>query len=141
MVIEPDALRIAFAAPLENKQVPTLSQFQNWLASDQTNTIQYNPPDFVCKDFAATLVVHARAQELQMGLVFVRGYDVNSHQDWNHAFNAIVTTEGLVYVEPQDDGVWWYADHAAIQSGKDYMIGQYNPAAIHVNDIKTVVNY
>lgn len=137
----PPILQTAFARTLENKQVPSLSQMQNWLALDKTNTMKYNAPDFVCSDFAAMLVVHARTQEWKMGLVFVYGNDTSTHEEWNHAFNAIVTTEGLVYVEPQNDGVWWYANHAAIQAGGDYQMEQYNPVPIHVNDIEIVVNY
>lgn len=138
----PPSLQTTFARPLEKKQVPSLTQLQTWLSIDQTDKIgQYNDPDFVCTDFAAMLVVHARTKEWQMGLIFVYGNDTSTHKEWNHAFNAIVTTEGLVYVEPQNDGVWWYANHQAIRSGRDYEMEQYDPVTIHVNDIEIVVSY
>lgn len=137
----PPNLQTAFAKTLEKGQVPTLSQLQNWLTTDQTNTTKYNDPDFVCSDFAAMLLVHARTQEWKMGLVFVYGNDTSTHQGWSHAFNALVTTEGLVYVEPQNDGVWWYTNHAAIQAGGNYQMEQYNPVTIHVNDVQIVVSY
>lgn len=75
----PPNLQNAFARTLEKKQVPTLSELQNWLTLDQADTMDYNDPDFVCTDFAAMLVVHARTQEWQMGLVFVYGNDTSTH--------------------------------------------------------------
>ena len=87
-----------------------MSQLQSWLAVDGTNEFQYIFPDFICQDYAATLMLHARTQEWQMGLVNVYGYDTNTRVEWNHALNAIITTEGLVYVEPQNDRVWCIPD-------------------------------
>ena len=131
-----------FVRPLENKQVPTISQLESWLSIDRTNEYHYNFPDFICQEYAAILVLHARAQEWQMGFVNVYGYDTNTGEEWNHSLNAVVTTDGLVYVEPQNDAVWWYAGHAEMKSGQNYQILHSDPPrTIHIKKIEVVVKY
>jgi hypothetical protein len=129
-----------FARPLEDKQVPTPSELSNWLTTDQTNAIKYRL-DFDCGDFAHQLVIHAREQKYQMGLVYLHGHHTDTNKEFNHAFNVIYTTEGLCYVEPQKDWIWSYPNNAEIEVGKDYEFGLCDPPLrIHVDRIDTIVS-
>lgn len=103
----------AFNEPLFYEEIPTTSELDWWLTTDETDEIWYDHPDFVCGDFAVMLSQHAKLEHWDMGVVAVFGYDEN-YDSFAHAFNVIITTEGLVYIEPQADDVWWYADHEEI---------------------------
>jgi hypothetical protein len=102
-----------FNEPLSYEEIPTTSELTSWLALDETDEIWYNDPNFKCGDFAVMLSQHAKLEYWDMGIVGVFGY-TETYESYAHAFNAIITIEGLVYVEPQNDHVWWYSDHKAI---------------------------
>lgn len=108
-----DALVEAFNEPLSYEVMPTTSELESWLLEDDTDKIWYDYPNFVCGDFAVMLSQHAKLEHWDMGVVGVFGYDEN-YESYAHAFNSIVCTEGLVYIEPQTDDVWWYTDHKEI---------------------------
>lgn len=108
-----NALVEAFNEPLSYEVVPTTSELESWLEEDEIDKIWYDDPNFVCGDFAVMLSQHAKLEHWDMGVVGVFGYDEN-YISYAHAFNAIVCTEGLVYVEPQTDDLWWYTDHEEI---------------------------
>ena len=107
---------------LESKSTPSISELQSWLFLDQTNLLGYHN-DFDCKDFSVLLSVKARTNHWDMGIASIYGYDVNTEEYYAHAFNFIITNEGLVYVEPQTDDIWWYSDHEKIEVGITYEIG------------------
>jgi predicted nuclease with TOPRIM domain len=109
----------ALYQPLTNKTVPTIEELKAWLKEDPTNTIAYNVPNFVCGDYAVMLAFHAKLMGWDMGVVAVLGRKADG-SEFNHAFNAIICREGLVYVEPQTDEVWWYSGHSEIQPGGWY---------------------
>jgi len=109
----------ALYEPLTNKTIPTTEELQAWLREDPTNTIAYNMPNFVCGDYAVMLAFHAKLMGWDMGVVAVLGKKADG-SEFNHAFNAIACREGLVYVEPQTDDVWWYSGHSEIQPGGWY---------------------
>jgi hypothetical protein len=75
--------------------------------------------NFVCGDYAVMLAFHAKLMGWDMGVVAVLGKKADG-SEFNHAFNAITCREGLVYVEPQTDEVWWYSGHSEIQPGGWY---------------------
>jgi len=110
------ALLEAFDEPLSYEEVPTTSELRGWLVADETDGIWYDYPNFICGDFAVMLSQHAKLEYWDMGVVGVFGYD-ESYEYYAHAFNAIITAEGLVYIEPQTDDVWWYIDHEEISEG------------------------
>lgn len=85
---------------------PTISELKKWLAEDGTDTIPYSKWDFVCGDYALMLSVKAKMNHWDMGIVVVLGRDAQG-SSFNHAFNAIRCVEGLVYVEPQNDQVFY----------------------------------
>jgi len=109
----------ALYEPLTNKTVPTTEELEAWLREDPTDTIAYNMPNFVCGDYAVMLAFHAKLMGWDMGVVAVLGRKADG-SEFNHAFNAIICREGLVYVEPQTDDVWWYSGHSEIQPGGWY---------------------
>lgn len=111
-----NALVEAFNDPLSYVVMPTTSELESWLEEDQTDKISYNYSNFVCGDFAVMLSQHAKLEHWDMGVVGVFGYD-ESYESFDHAFNAIVGTEGLIYIEPQTDDLWWYTDHEEISEG------------------------
>jgi len=131
-------LKEFFDRPLSNKRIPTLNQLLSWLGSDPTNTIGYYYPDFVCKDFAVMLSIRARTQYWDMGVVAIWGYKRDTHESYAHTINAIIITEGLVYVEPQNDHVWWYTeDHIEIRTG----LFEIDNTWVYVEKIKVVLTY
>lgn len=101
-------LRFAVYRPLWSNETvrPTISELKKWLAEDDTNTVPYSKWDFVCGDYALMLSVKAKMNRWDMGIVVVLGRDSQGNS-FNHAFNAIRCVEGLVYVEPQNDQVFY----------------------------------
>lgn len=102
-----DAFYFAFYEPLlsKDKVVPTTEELKQWLAEDETNEIGYTDPDFVCGDYAVMLHMHAKLKGWDMGVVAVLGR--LGARPFNHVFNAIMCQESLVYVEPQNDEVFY----------------------------------
>jgi len=105
---EYEAAYFALYEPLLSNETvtPTISELEEWLAEDKTNELQYVEWDFVCGDYAVMLSMHAKMKHWDMGVVAVLGYDSNG-KEFDHAFNAIRCKEGLVYVEPQNDHVFY----------------------------------
>lgn len=110
----------AFNEPLSYEEIPTIEELTYWLTfEDNTDKIAYSYPNFICGDFAFMLALHAKLKHWDMGVVAIIGYD-EQHKPFAHVFNAIICKEGLVYVEPQTDDVWWYKNHEEITGGKWY---------------------
>jgi outer membrane murein-binding lipoprotein Lpp len=127
----------AFNEPLAYEVTPTTTQLQDWLTSDSTNSIGYTTPNFICGDFSVMLSQHAKLTNWDIGIVAVWGY-TETHESYAHAFNAIITTDGLVYIEPQNDNYWWYTGHQEITPGQWWEIsGQ----MIYVEDYSVIVLY
>jgi len=74
-----------------------------------------------------------------MGIVAVFGYDKN-YKPYAHAFNAIITTQGLRYIEPQNDYFWSYKDGLPIREYRWNQIGR-DRTNIFVEICKIVVLY
>jgi len=111
-----NALLEAFNNPLSYEEIPSTDELKEWLATDETDEIQYSKPNFVCGDFAVMFSLHAKLKHWDMGVVAVFGYD-QFDEPFAHAFNAIICEEGLVYVEPQSDNVWWCGNYEEITEG------------------------
>lgn len=109
IIQEYEQLYKALYEPLtrEVKKTPTIIELKEWLAQDKTNELIYSVPDFVCGDFAVMLHMHAKMKGWDMGIVAVVGRLVTSGREFKHVFNAIICQEGLVYVEPQRDEVFY----------------------------------
>lgn len=133
-------LKEAFDKPLIYKQIPTTEALQRWLLyEDQTDGINYDYPDFVCGDFAVMLAIHAKTKHWDMGAVAIWGYIKDTREDFAHALNAIITTEGLVYIEPQTDEVWWYERHEEIESDTIYRFP--DDLRVYVEDVGIILQY
>lgn len=130
-----------FDRPLEQIEVPSTSDVRAWLTSDRTDRFRYTDPDFVCGDFAIVLALHARAKHWDMGVIAIWGYEAETRKEFNHALNAMVTKEGLIYIEPQTDDLWWYENHQAIREGETYGIGTYETVEVYIEDVQIILNY
>jgi len=129
---EYDGLYFALYEPLlsRDKVIPTISELEQWLSEDKTDELNYTFPDFVCGDYAVMLHMHAKMKHWDMGVVAVLGSLGGS--EFNHAFNAIICQEGLVYVEPQNDQVF------RIESNPYYHPGF---GQVYVNEFILVILY
>jgi len=108
-----------FNRPLRFTKIPTINELQVWLNLDETDQLLYHS-EFDCKDFSALLSIKVKNNFWNMGIIAVWGYDKNTTEEYRHAFNYIETIEGLVYVEPQNDNIWWFSDHDPIEIGTTY---------------------
>jgi len=103
--------------PLKNRTVPSVRELELWLQIDETDRRAYGDPDFTCLHFSVLLMLNARARHYYVGVVAVYGYNNRTKEPFSHSINAVITTEGLVYIEPQLDRVWWLQDHSEITGG------------------------
>ena len=99
--------------PLSHEDVPSVDELNQWLAVDKTDEIEFEEPDFLCGDFTTMLSLHAKMNNWDMGVITIYGRTTDG-EDFAHAINAIICEEGLVYIEPQTDEVWWLRDHRDI---------------------------
>ena len=113
--------------PLTNPVVPTYSQVESWLASDDTDTHAYVNDTWVCGDFASMLMVRAKGMNWRMRIACMF-YSFSGDAGWlsttdpygsyGHAFNMIYCQDGndtdseldIYYIEPQTDAVWYVPD-------------------------------
>ena len=121
--------------PLKYGQVPTLEELETWLSQDDTDLFVHSE-DFNCLDFSLSLSTRARSMGWKMGVVFVHGYDNITLSEYVHAFNCINTSDGMVYVEPMRDEVWWYEGHSTIEMGRVFLIAGKH---IMMEDIHSIV--
>ncbi|MEM3162529.1 MAG: hypothetical protein QW056_06040 [Candidatus Bathyarchaeia archaeon] len=131
-------LRRVLYEPLTNKTVPKIEELKAWLMEDDVDKIKYAYPDFVCGDYAVMLAYHAKLKGWDMGVVVVVGY-YPDRREFNHAFNAIKCREGLVYVEPQTDSVWWNPGYSEIKSESWYVFPDFG--RIYVDEVVVAVLY
>lgn len=112
---EHQALETLFNEPLNNITIPTWDEVEQWLQSDRTSEITYDSEKFLCGDFSIMLIQHAKAMNWRM-LFTVIEFDYYSenpsgierhHGNNAHAFVSVFTTEGIVYIEPQTDFMWY----------------------------------
>jgi len=133
---------------------PTVVQLQSWLEQDTTDEIPYEVGKWMCGDYAAMLMVKAKAQHWRMRVAVISysldtdpQYGVNTA--WGstaHAFNIINCTTGTWYIEPQSDAMFWfpsdpfhnlfediweYIDNTAVNTGtiwdgKIFWVNSYN---------------
>lgn len=103
--------------PLKGKKTPSIDELELWLQSDKTDEYEYDDPDFACLQFSLLLMLHGRAQHYDIGVVAIYGFNNETGEPFFHSINAVVTTVGLVYIEPQLDEVWWLEDYSEITNG------------------------
>lgn len=115
---EHQALEKLLNEPLDYVVIPTWNEVEQWLESDKTDEITYDPEKFLCGDFSIMLIQHAKAMSWRM-LFTVIEFDYrfenpsgteSHHGNHGHAFVSIFTTEGIVYIEPQSDYMWYLYD-------------------------------
>lgn len=115
---EHQALEKLLNEPLDYVAIPTWDEVEQWLESDKTDEILYDSEKFLCGDFSIMLIQHAKAMSWRM-LFTVIEFDYyfenpsgteSHHGNHGHAFVSIFTTEGIIYIEPQSDYMWYLYD-------------------------------
>jgi hypothetical protein len=101
--------------PLDYVVTPTTDEVVAWLEVDDTDNASYVGGRFTCGDFTVNLMLHAKENHWRI-LFTVIEFDFYSenpngtlyhHGLHAHAFASIFTTEGIIYVEPQTDLVFY----------------------------------
>ncbi|MEM1547354.1 MAG: hypothetical protein QXP91_12970 [Candidatus Methanomethylicia archaeon] len=85
------------------------------------------------------LAIYVKTKHWDMGVIAIWGYVKEKGEKYAHILNAIITKEGLVYVEPQTDNVWWYGEHEEIRAGITYQFpdGKW----VYIEDVKIILQY
>lgn len=126
---------------LENRSTPSISELKDWLAQDPTDQLSFNE-NFNCRDFSILLSIKARHKHWDMGIIELRAVINETGNTWKHAFNFIMTSEGLVYLEPQTDTVWWLPDHKEIEPGITFRyegFPNWDTGLVAVTDVEIIV--
>ena len=100
--------------PLEYVATPTMEEVEAWLEVDDIDA-SYVEGRFTCGDFTVSLMLHAKDNHWRILFTVIEFdyYAENpngtiSHHGLNaHAFASIFTTEGIIYIEPQTDLVFY----------------------------------
>lgn len=97
---------------------PTSTEVYEWLINvDTTNLEEYNET-FMCGDFAITLINHMRERGWR-GLFVAMEFDnytenptgiQKCYGNWGHAIVAIECIDGIWFIEPQTDGMWYWCN-------------------------------
>lgn len=113
--------------PLTNPVVPTISEVLDWLAIDDTDTLEYTQY-WMCGDFSAMLMTRAKVMNwrIRISIMFWSedgepgyGDTTDPFGSYGHAFNMIVCSDGQeYYIEPQTDSVIYL-------SGSSFQIWRY----------------
>ena len=101
--------------PLPYITTPSIEEVVEWLKQDKTDSIQYEEGKFMCGDFTVMLIQHAKEMNWRMLFTVIEFdfYEENPdgiprhHGNHAHAFASIFTAEGIIYIEPQTDLVFY----------------------------------
>lgn len=123
LVADYETLQEAFEEPLTSPVIPTISEVVNWLAIDDTDTLEYTEY-WMCGDFSAMLMTRAKTMNWRMRITVVSfsfatnaTYKVSTpFGEYGHAFNLIYVQDipngdadsnpDVLYIEPQSDNYW-----------------------------------
>ena len=112
-----EVLKEAFEEPLTAPIIPTISEFQNWLYNDNTDTYNYTNV-WMCGDFSAMLMTRAKTMNWRIRIAIMEfSFDTNPNYDvdtpfgaYGHAFCFIECSDGYIYyIEPQSDSIWYWS--------------------------------
>lgn len=122
-----------WSEPLEYVVIPTWDEVSEWLEADQTDRILYDPEKFLCGDFSMMLIQHAKEMHWRM-LFTVLEFDTykqnptgieRHHGNSAHAFVSVFTTEGIVYIEPQEDFTWYLYPEEDPETHVEFVEGEF----------------
>ncbi len=111
-----ETIRFALEDPIETPTIPTYEEVLAWLLEDDTNDHQYNLSTWNCGDYAVMLMIRAKTMNWRMRLAILEwSYEGNAsfgsteepYGVLGHAFNLIECTDGVWYIEPQTDCIWY----------------------------------
>jgi hypothetical protein len=79
---------------------PTMAELEAFILADDTNTVPYQMPTWVCSNYAQQVHDRAEAQGIRAGLVYITQQEYCSPNIVGHMLNVFETTDGgLVYVD------------------------------------------
>jgi hypothetical protein len=97
-------------SPDDTYYLPSLSDFERFLAADDLNQYRYRPEWFDCDDFAWALKGRAAENGVSLGVVTLSQWQENE----THRLNLFIAEEDgelkAYLVEPQKDKVWPVTD-------------------------------
>jgi predicted nucleic acid-binding Zn-ribbon protein len=80
---------------------PTYASMQSFIASDKTNQNIYNANTYNCVNFSADVIANAAKQHIRCAFI-----NIDFPGTTGHAIVGFNTTDkGMVYIEPQSDGI------------------------------------
>jgi hypothetical protein len=117
-------------------QVPNLAHIDAWLSEDTTDNLTFNE-GFTKEYLSVLLSLKAQQMKWRIGIVEISG-NFTSDNVSREIFNVIQTDEGLVYIDPQTDNIWWNEQFEETTIDKNWKI---NNDIIKVTEIIYVLDY
>jgi hypothetical protein len=117
-------------------EIPTLAQIETWVSEDSTDNLILNE-DLRTEHLSLLLSLKAREMNWKIGIVEISG-NYTSDNVSKKSFNLIITEEGLVYIDPKNDNVWWNEQYEEITIDKNWEI---NDQKVMVKEITYILDY
>jgi len=93
----------------------SVAELEDWLAVDNLDRHVFQAGEFDCRHFAQTLVWRLNATGISAFCVLA---EFDDGTDEGHVLVTVPTTQGMVFVEPQSDGItaWpmWGDEYASV---------------------------
>jgi hypothetical protein len=120
----------------DEAQVPKLAQIDSWLSEDTTDNLTFNE-GFTKEYLSVLLSLKAQQMKWRIGIVEISG-NFTSDNVSREILNVIQTDEGLVYIDPQTDNIWWNEQFEETTIDKNWKI---NNHIVKVTEIIYVLDY
>lgn len=119
---------------LNIKEIPSTSQIKTWLQFDMTDeAFEYSRNSL--DGMAIILSLSAQARNWQVGVISVKGNFTADIDSLNLCF--VQSVEGLLYIDPYLDRVFWYDGYEGITPGRIYDLSLYHD--VYVNDTVVII--
>jgi hypothetical protein len=119
---------------LNIKEIPSTSQIKTWLQFDMTDeAFEYSRNSL--DGMAIILSLSAQARNWQVGVISVKGNFTEDIDSLNFCF--VQSVEGLLYIDPYLDRVFWYDGNEKITPGKIYDLSLYQD--VYVDDTVVII--
>lgn len=114
----------------------SIYSLKSFLTDDRTDKIAYSD-NFRCRHYALMLSLKGKTRDYRLGVITVQG-NYTAGGEYFHAFNAVRTDKGVVYIEPQIDETWSYKNHVEIRGGTIWLIDN---VTVNVTSVEIIVDY
>ena len=104
---------------LDHIDIPSISDLENWLKNDPADNMT-GISEYHIEHIALVISIKARENNWKIGVEKIYGeFDLNIT---HITLNTIITDQGLVYIYPGNNEVFWYENHNIIEVGMTYDI-------------------